>query len=477
MPGVTAHTKKLLTLAVSVILLGIFISPINGFPVNKARAESDAEAKDRWVLKETTEKKFLCESGSSCHSPAMTIDQSGALITWGASLGTCEGSFQAIGKWTVPPETLIPGQSASTFLESSLGQTTACATALDADNTVSLMIGKMIPPDTADVGKWNHIGSATVHELLQNGKEFKDSKAVEWTIPQGNTDEELHLRLSAGTDSLPAGHIVFIYEYQTDAISTKDTPSDSKTETANDICAINPVRRSWWLPNFISSVYARDSGARFADFSGEVTVAPGSDPTDAMPAELDMVLDTGSIIKTESESTAIISFADMTTFCMKPFTTVVLDTPPDKESKLSLLAGKVWMNVKKMVENGTMDITMNQAVAGIKGTVLILEDDGDTSTVKVVSGAVEYASRINGVKTTVVDGQTVTADSSGLSAKTEFSIDSERANWQEFVTSGNGSEKDTSGIHFGIVVVLLGLVIGGGWFVKKRMGAKLKLTQ
>ncbi|MFA5134519.1 MAG: FecR family protein [Patescibacteria group bacterium] len=457
------------------LLLAVFCSGILLSWPDQARAESGSETKDRWVFRKTTERKDLCEAGPSCLNPQVNLDQSGAIITWGADLGDCDGAYQAVGTWTTPPETLIPGQSVSTSLEASLKQTTACAAALDADNFVSLMVGKMVPPDIYDVGKWEQMGFATVHQLLQQGKEFSDSKTVDWAVPQGNTGEELRLRLGAGTGSLPGGYIVFIYDYQTDAITATDAPAAAETETADDVCAINTTRTSWRFPSLISSAYARDSGARFADFSGEVTVAPGNDPADLRPAEMDMVLETGSIIKTESDSTAIISFADMTTFCMKPFTTVILDTPPEQDSKLSLLAGKVWMNVKKMVKDGTMNVTMNQAVAGIKGTVFILEDDGDTSAIKVVEGNVEYTSLANDVMLPVAGGETVVASADGLTPKADFDIATERAQWQEFASPqpGNTVSEDTdSNFSYAYWSAILVVVIGGGWVVMKKLKHK-----
>lgn len=423
---------------------------------NQTSAQSSSESGDRWVLRETTQKTDLCEIGPHCVNPQINIEQSGAFITWGVGLGDCEASYQAVGKWTTPPETLIPGQSESTLLESSLSQTTACDAALDADNFVSLMIGKVIPPDTAGVGKWELIGGAQVKELLQKGKEFNDGKTVNWSVPQGNTGEELHLRLGAGTGSLPGGYIVFIYEYLSGNTKAKTDKPIVETQPEQDVCGIGIKKTGRHFDSFFPPILARDSGARFSDFSGEVTVAPGSDPEDTQPAEMDMVLETGSIIQTESESYAIISFADMTTFCMKPFTKVILDTPPEKESKLSLLAGKVWINVKKMIQDGTMNVTMNQAVAGIKGTILVLEDYGNTSSLKVIDGNVELRDKEGKQTESVNSGETLTADSQGLGEKTTFDINTERQNWKEFVNMGGRSDKNTN---------RLWLLIGAGTII------------
>jgi len=179
--------------------------------------------------------------------------------------------------------------------------------------------------------------------------------------------------------------------------------------------------------------------------------------------------ETGSIIKTEAESTAIISFADMTTFCMKPFTTVIIDTPPEKESKLSLLAGKVWMNVKKMVQDGTMNVTLTQAVAGIKGTILILEENGQESILKVIDGSVAYTAKKDGAVTMVEKGELARANANGLMPKEKFEIAAEQNSWQEFVGRKTNSQTapKKSGINYAFWLVLLAFALGGGWVVKK----------
>ncbi len=206
---------------------------------------------------------------------------------------------------------------------------------------------------------------------------------------------------------------------------TPPTYTPTITLTHTPTVTLTPV----WKPPLCEGK-VRDSGARFSDFSGEVTIAPCSDPADLQPAEMDMVLETGSIIKTESDSSAILSFADMTTFTMKSFTTVYLD-PPDSDSKLSLLFGKVWANVKKMAKDGSMNVTMNQAVAGTKGTTFVLEETGQVSTLKVLDGIVSFTSRATGKSIDIKAGQSISANASGLSAVIPFDIAQEAAQWPE----------------------------------------------
>ena len=175
-----------------------------------------------------------------------------------------------------------------------------------------------------------------------------------------------------------------------------------------------------------------DSGARFTDFSGEVTVYPETDEDDTRPAELDDVLEICDHITTEDDSSAIISFADMTTFHMKASSHIYIASPPRRRTHFELIAGDILTNVRKMVKDGSMDVTMNQAVAGCKGTVFICSEDGTTSSVKVLDGTVEFTSTATGDVELINAGESISATSSGLSEKTSFDVDEELKNWPDY---------------------------------------------
>ncbi len=131
-----------------------------------------------------------------------------------------------------------------------------------------------------------------------------------------------------------------------------------------------------WSMDSIGCEGGGDSGVRFVEFSGQVEVYPDSDPEDSRPAAIDDVLKVCDHIVTEEESVAIISFADMTTFKIGPNSNFVLERPKGPKSKFSLLAGETWANIKHVLKGEEVEITLNQAVAGIKGTTLVLKETG-----------------------------------------------------------------------------------------------------
>jgi hypothetical protein len=157
-----------------------------------------------------------------------------------------------------------------------------------------------------------------------------------------------------------------------------------------------------------------------------------------------MVLYAEDHIRTGPRSGAILSFRDLSTYVMGPNTEIILSTPPEKETKLQLVAGNLWVNVKKLMANGTMGITMNQAVGGIKGTILVCEQTATESILKVLEGEVVFTDR-SGMSINVQSGEKISATSSGMGDVEFFSVDTEQAAWEELLaldsdSSNHGAE-------------------------------------
>ncbi|MDY6868550.1 MAG: FecR family protein [Chloroflexota bacterium] len=172
----------------------------------------------------------------------------------------------------------------------------------------------------------------------------------------------------------------------------------------------------------------KDSGVRFSDMWGEVLVRPDDYILGWYAAELDMILCVMDHIKTSYDSEAVLSLSDLTTFYIREESHIVLDTESPAEDKIALLAGKIWVNLKKMLKDGSMNIEMSQAVAGIKGTTLVLEEDGSTSTLKVLEGTVELSSYA-GESILVTDGQRVSVTDGTFGPVTNFSVEEEMEIW------------------------------------------------
>ena len=212
----------------------------------------------------------------------------------------------------------------------------------------------------------------------------------------------------------------------------------------------------------------KDTGARFTGLNGQVEVFSEcmdgdiNDPDTWRFAKREMVLYADDHIKTGEDSQVVLGFADMSTFIMKPETHIVLATPPDKDSKLKLLAGNLWTNFKLMLKDGSMEIEMNQAIAGAKGTTFICSSDGKTSTTQVIEGKVEVTGRSDGKTTLLSPGQQVTATGSGLGTAASFDATAVQAEWsavQAKAIAGTPVSAPTkkSGLESAIVIAGIGI--------------------
>ncbi|MFP1632684.1 FecR domain-containing protein [Zhengella sp. ZM62] len=180
-----------------------------------------------------------------------------------------------------------------------------------------------------------------------------------------------------------------------------------------------------------------DSGGKFTDWGGEVLTWHYTDPDAQEPASLDMFLRNGTHIETGGDSSATISFVDMSTFVLGSRTHVFINCPLDRfqQNKWLLLAGRIWVNVKQMVTEGTLDVTMNDAAASIKGTEFIADQESGRSTIKVIEGVVEMTATATGEVREVRAGEMLSASASGFEQKRSFDVAAELAQWNAKATT------------------------------------------
>lgn len=178
-----------------------------------------------------------------------------------------------------------------------------------------------------------------------------------------------------------------------------------------------------------------------SDMSGEVEIQqPGEDSWDlANPGKVGFQAD-GGIIRTGPESYVRIFLSNDISITIGPDSEIKFIKSDPMDSKLKLIYGNLMANVKKMIKDGTMEITMNQAVAGIKGTVFVCEENGKNSTLKVLEGTVEFTD-MNGQLAVVKTGDKISADVKGLMPTGKFDEQQEQAIWDRLQKSGNRSSR------------------------------------
>jgi hypothetical protein len=101
--------------------------------------------------------------------------------------------------------------------------------------------------------------------------------------------------------------------------------------------------------------------------------------------------------------------------------------------------GNIWVNVKKMIKDGTMEVHMSQAVAGIKGTIFTCSETGNSSEVKVLEGTVAMKHKVTGKEQLVRAGHAVVATGQGLGETIPFDVPGEKSTWTR--PSGNAASR------------------------------------
>jgi len=81
-----------------------------------------------------------------------------------------------------------------------------------------------------------------------------------------------------------------------------------------------------------------------------------------------------------------------------------------------------------MITEGTMEVEMSQAVAGIKGTIFVVEETGSESILKVIDGEVELETN-EGDRLLVTGGLMATVKKGSLTGFEPFSKDEENNSW------------------------------------------------
>jgi hypothetical protein len=223
-----------------------------------------------------------------------------------------------------------------------------------------------------------------------------------------------------------------------------------------------------WTPEEIEEAIKEPSIVKFGGLSGETWVlrAWDEDIDQAIFADYDTPLYHGDLIVTRTRSGAILSWSDMSTFVVSENSCVVLDIKHEKESKFALVAGNVWVNLKKMIHGGSMEVEMGQAVAGIKGTTFICEEIDGVSIVKVFKGTVEVTAKATGKSVMVNSGEKLSTDSTSKGTLTMFDMEAELAGWEPYVQQVTAEameevDRKSGGFPVVIVVVLVILVVAG----------------
>ena len=167
-----------------------------------------------------------------------------------------------------------------------------------------------------------------------------------------------------------------------------------------------------------------DSHIRFNDFYGEVKKRCNFEEDDSYEfVDLDDVVYENDRIKTEEESGAILGLEDMSTYVIKPKSVLIIHSEEENESKLEMLIGRMWTNIKKVAAGKSIGFEMSHCVCGINGTIVAFEETGGKSDIYLFAGSVTVTSKKGTDKVNLQPGQTSSVGSNGKVAVKEFDIE------------------------------------------------------
>lgn len=298
--------------------------------------------------------------------------------------------FASRASWKVPPTLLKPGQEVA----------------------VELVVS---PTDVTLSGHWHVYHSVTFTVASsQDGKNWGDGSGLlstgtssaggdpkegrtrsTWSVPAGKAGQHLALVFLGS----PKFRVAYEYQWEDKEGAAATLPSAGAREPEKSKASADSSGR-------------KDSGARFTELAGQVEVLREGE-TEWRFAKRDMVIYYGDMVKTGEDSVAVLGFSDMSVFRMRPESQIYVPEPTE-QSKLKLVIGNIWINVRKMIKDGSMEIETNQAAASVKGTRFELADNGTASAIRVESGLVAFRPKGGKASVEVGPGQVFTASRSGL---------------------------------------------------------------
>lgn len=170
--------------------------------------------------------------------------------------------------------------------------------------------------------------------------------------------------------------------------------------------------------------HQKDSKIRFNDWYGEVKIRCNFEEDDSYEfVDYETVIYEDDRIKTEEESGAILGLEDMSTYVVKPETTLIIHTEEDKTTKLEMLMGSMWSNIKKIAAGKSLEIEMSQCVCGINGTIFGVEERGGVSKVWLFAGKVTITSKRTRKKQVLNPGETSSVSRNGEIVVNNFNIE------------------------------------------------------
>lgn len=297
---------------------------------------------------------------------------------------------------------------------------------IEEGGTIVLDIKRISGPDYNSIKKVSieHWGPASCQAQVRN-KEH--SAHLEYKLVPGKHAPNMYSYMYAPGCLNGSRSNVFIHWH---VVPKKETKNTSKTASAktqrvkiDNPCNCSDINRYNSGLKDEAPMY-RDCGVRFRDIKGDVTVKPCDDDDDGYErAGYETILHYCDQIKTEEDSEATLGLVNKTSYVIKENSCFILPPYEGEVSGIKMVMGTIWVNMKKMMKNGEINIDGTQAVAGIRGTIVAAEETGKETRFWLLAGKVDVTSKATGKKVVLEAGQMTTTGTDGQTKVQKFNIE------------------------------------------------------
>lgn len=266
-------------------------------------------------------------------------------------------------------------------------------------------------------------------EFFENDTAWSASLTSPIAMPDGKQGDRLIVDMLLTSVGTFGGYrYLYTYEYVEKQNSSSDKASE-EDKGANFWNDLMKKRGSIWQSDNASNY-------RASSFSGEITVLHEDESEDEVTEKT--IFKPGDKIITGGDSYVELSYlsatGDVSTIILPPRSSLSFHEKEKTFDDRHPVLIDVKNNLIKMIRDGELEVTMNQAVAGIKSTTFVLMEEDNKSILKVLQGAVSFKSKASGQKVTVKTGQMIYAYSNGLSEIININV-KEELEWWEAQTS------------------------------------------
>jgi hypothetical protein len=196
-----------------------------------------------------------------------------------------------------------------------------------------------------------------------------------------------------------------------------------------------------------------DSNMRIKEIAakGEVIIRrAGSDKEE--PADLNTVINVGdTIIAKKGGALVKLNSYDDSELMLRPGTELTI-----KGKQKITTFGEALLRLGKQLSdwsssdytNEDFEIETNRANTSIKGTIVVVKDDGNESSLKVIEGTAEFTDKTSGRTMLVNAGEMIAVTERGLGDIGKFDVDAEMTVWAE-------SESESEGFPIWLIILLV----------------------